>query len=61
MVQWVRNLAAAARVTGEVGVPSPALRSRSQLRGRFSPLPRNFHMLWVGRKKQKQKIKTPAI
>ena len=66
MAQWVKNLTAVARVDAEVPVQSlaregglknlvlPQLSCRLQLWLRFSPWPRNFHMLWA-QPKQKRK------
>ena len=65
VAQWVKNLTAVAWVAGEVQVPSPAwrhglkdlallqLQCSLQLWLRFSPWPRNFHMLWVRPLKKK--------
>ena len=59
MMQWVENLTAAAWVTAEVQVQSPAqcnglkdpvlpqLWLGLQLWLGFNPWPRNFHMPWV--------------
>ena len=60
MVQWVKDLTAAAQVTTEAWVPPPAwpiglkdlalpqlLLHRLQLWLRFNPWPRNIHMLWI--------------
>ena len=52
MTQWFKNPAVATQVAAEAWVQSPAQSSRlkdpalSQLWPRFSPSPRNFHMLW---------------
>ena len=58
VAQWVKNLTAAAQVAAESQVPpltvqDPAL---PQLKLRFSPWPRNFHMLQVQQKKKKKKM-----
>ena len=59
VAQWDKNPTAAARVTTEVRVQSPAqdsglkdlalpqLLHRLQLWLRFCPWPKNFHMMWV--------------
>ena len=64
MAQWVKNLIAVAQVAAEVQVRSLAqhselkdlallqLQYRSQLRLRFNPWPRNFHMPWPLQKKK---------
>ena len=64
VAQWVKNLPAAARVTVEAQVPSPAPHSglkdpallwhRWQLGLRFSPWPGYFHVLQVGPLKKKK-------
>ena len=74
LVQWVKNLTAAAGVTAEARVQSPAqhngwkdlalpwLQHRSQPWLGFNPWPGNFHMPWVQplKKRRKQnKTKTP--
>ena len=67
VAQWVKKPTSAAQDTVEAWVPSPALCSgledsllpqlwhRWQLRLRFSPWPRNFHMLWAWPKKPPKK------
>ena len=69
MVQWLKNVTAAAWVTAEVWVQSPAwhsglkdfallqLQCRMRLQLRFSPWPWNFHVLrvWPNKKQQQQK------
>ena len=72
MVPWVKNRTAAAHVTEEVRVQSPAwcsglkdlallqLQHRLQLGLGFSPWSRNFHMLWVRPFKKKGKKDTAA-
>ena len=69
-VQWIKNPTAVAQVDMEAQVPSlvwrnglkdpvsPQLCHRSQLRLRFNPWPRNFHMPWVQPLKKKKKQNT---
>ena len=64
MAQWVRNPTAVAQAAVEMRVPSPTphdglkepvlpqLWHRSQLWLRFTPWPRNYHMLLVSHKKK---------